>query len=233
MIKYESRGEVVHIIFDAAETGNRFTYALMNEFIEALTAAADSDATVLVMRATGKDFTLGRDQGERLSGVSRKESLGLILRANEQLRRFSGVSIALIQGRCMGFGSGLALQSDIAIGAHNAVLGFDEIRHGLAPLVVLTYLPRYVGPKIAKELVLTGRDVPANEARQLGLLNHVVQEEELAEAGEALAARLSGFPAGALRLIQSFSEELTGFTGSDAGRLAVDRLAAWIEAGKP
>ncbi len=233
MIRYEIAGEVARIVLDTPQTSNRFTYSLMLDFIAALTEAAHSGATVLVLSATGKDFTLGRDQTEKLTGVSRKDSLALILRANEQLRRFPGVSIALVQGRCMGFGTGLALHCDITIGAHDAILGFDEIRHGLAPLVVLIYLPQYVGPKVAKELVLTGRDVPAEEARSLGLLNHVAPEAGLAEAGEALAARLSGFSAGALRLIQSFSEELPSFKGSDPGAYAIDRLVKWIEAGKP
>ena len=205
----------------------------MLDFVDALTAAADSGAAVLGLRATGKDFSLGRDHREKLQNVIRRDNLKLILRANSLLRQFPGVSVALVQGRCMAFGSGLALQADISIGADDAVFGFNEIRHGLAPLVVLTYLSDYVGPKVAKELIYTGRDVAADEAVRLGLLNRIVPGANLAAEGERLIAELTTFPAGALRLIHTFSEELPDITNEDPGIVGFERLVQWIEAGKP
>jgi methylglutaconyl-CoA hydratase len=233
MIRYEITNNVARITLDTPETGNKFTYQLMLDFIDALTAAADSGAAVLGLRATGKDFSLGRDHGEKLQNVSRRDNLKLILRANSLLRQFPGVSVALVQGRCMAFGSGLALQADISIGADDAVFGFNEIRHGLAPLVVLTYLSDYVGPKVAKELIYTGRDVAADEAVRLGLLNRIVPRANLAAEGERLIAELTTFPADALRLIHTFSEELPDITDEDPGIVGIERLVQWIEAGKP
>lgn len=233
MIRYETTNNIAQITLDTPATGNKFTYQLMLDFIAALTAAAKSGAAVLVLRAVGDDFSLGRDHGEKLEHISRRDNLKLILKANSLLRQFPGVSVALVQGRCMAFGSGLALQSDISIGADNAVLGFNEIRHGLAPLVVVTYLSDYVGPKVAKELIYTGRDVAADEAVRLGLLNRIVPTRELEAEGERIASQLAAFPAGALRLIHSFSEDLPKITEEDPGVVGIDRLVAWIEAGKP
>ena len=233
MIRYVHRDAVAEIVLDMPANDNKFTYALMNDFIAALERAVASEAVVLVLRATGAHFTLGRDQGEKLVNVSRKDSLKLILKANGLLRRFSGVSIALVQGRAMGFGSGLAVQTDISIAAHDAILGFDEIRHGLAPLVVLEYLPAYVGPKVARELIFTGRDVSAEEALRLGLVNQVVDAGQLGAAGQALVAELAGYSAGALRLIKGFEESLRSSEGEDKGIFAVERLIEWIEAGRP
>jgi methylglutaconyl-CoA hydratase len=233
LIRYELREAIAHIVLDTPATSNRFTFRLMNDFIDALAAASSSGAAILAISAEGPDFTLGRDQKEPQPEIGRRANLRLILRANELLRSFPGVSVALIQGRCMGFGTGIALHSDIAIATRSAVLGYDEIRHGLAPLVVVDYLPRFVGPKIAKDLVVTGRDVPAQEALAIGLINRLVDDEQLAETGEALISTLSGFPAGALRLIQSFENELADLNGRDGGALAVDRLTEWLEAGRP
>jgi methylglutaconyl-CoA hydratase len=233
MIRYENEDNVAYITLDTPEHSNKFTFQLMNDFIDALTAAAQSDAIAIVLRATGTDFTLGRDQGEKLAHVSRTDSLRLILKANAALKRFPGVSVALIQGRCMGFGTGLAIHSDISIGAHDAVLGFDEVKHGLAPLVVQTYLSRYIGPKRAHELVLTGRDVAADEAVQLGLLTKSVAADRLADEGKKLVADLKTLSAAALRRIHRFDNELTKFKGNDAGEFAIERLVQWIEAGKP
>jgi enoyl-CoA hydratase/carnithine racemase len=128
---------------------------------------------------------------------------------------------------------GLGLQSTIAIGASDAVLAFDEIKHGLPPLVVVTYLAGYVGPKFATELVVTGRDVPAPEALSLGLLNRVVPAAQLRATGEELARQLTGYPHSALRLLHTFSDEIKRQTPADQGQYAVDRLAGWIEAGRP
>ncbi len=130
MIRYETKNGVARITLDTPGTGNKFTYQLMLDFIAALTSAASSGAAILLLRATGDDFTLGRDQSEKLENVSRRDSLKLILQGQQPPRSFPGVSVALIQGRAMGFGSGLALHADISIGSHDAVLGFNEIKHG-------------------------------------------------------------------------------------------------------
>lgn len=233
MIRYESTNNVARITLDTPNTGNKFTYRLMLDFIAALKSAANSGSTIIVLDASGPDFTLGRDQSEKLENVSRKDSLRLILEANSQLQAFPGVSVALVQGRAMGFGSGLALHADISIGAHDAVLGFNEIKHGLAPLVVLTYLSDYVGPKVAKELIYTGRDVPADEAVRLGLLNRTVPASELKAEGERLVKELSQLHSGAIRLIHKFTRDLPGITSEEPAAVGVDRLVEWIEAGKP
>lgn len=233
MIRFESTGGIARIVLDTPETGNKFTYALMNDFIDALHRSKESGAVVLVISATGEHFTLGRDQSERLAHVSRRDSLKLILKANSLLHAFPGVSIAAIQGRAMGFGSGLAVQSDISIGTASSTYGFDEIRHGLAPLVVLDYLPRYVGPKVARELIFTGRDFAAQEAQKLGLLNSVVADDAVQGAVERLVRDLTGFSSGALRLIKAFGADLAASGAEDAGLYAVERLAEWLEGGRP
>jgi enoyl-CoA hydratase/carnithine racemase len=221
------------ITFDEPERGNRFGHATMQAFIAALHEAHDRRAVVLVLRAEGPDFTLGRDGGDRPPGVTPTASLSLILRANELLATFPGPSVALVQGRAMGFGSGLTLGCDIAIAAADATLGFNEVHHGLAPLVVVDYLPDHVGPKMAAELVMTGRDVPADEALRLRMVNRVVAREELAGAGEELVRHLRAQPTGALRLMKRFALDDAAGRLADPAQEAVARLAAWLQAGRP
>ena len=229
----ETRDGVVRITLNRPQAGNRFTYAMMQAFIAALDDAQTSGAALLVLDAAGDDFTLGRDQSERLPDVSRAQSLGLILRANALLGGFEGVSVALVRGRAMGFGTGLALHADITLADADAVFGFDEIRHGLAPLVVVGYLADHVGRKAAMELVSTGRDVPAAEALTLGLVNRVIAGGGLRAAGEELVEALSAYEPSALRLIARFRNELATGDVAEPGPLAVERLSAWLEAGKP
>jgi enoyl-CoA hydratase/carnithine racemase len=234
MIEYEETGNVARITLNRPEAGNRFTYQAMRDFIAAVERASQGGAIVLLIRAQGNDFTLGRDQKEHLPHVSRRENLNLILAANAALRRFPGVSIVLLQGRALGFGSGLALHGAISIAADNAVLGFDEIDHGLAPLVVVAYLSHFIGPRRADELVLTGRAVPAEEARHIGLVTRVVPAAELQQEGEELVAQLIRKSPGALRLIRAFSREnRPGYPDTERGQEAVEQLAQWLEAGRP
>jgi len=231
MIEFSQRDGIARITLDTPETGNRFTYALMRDFIAALREAAD--ARVLVIAARGADFTLGRDQKDKPAGVSPRQNLGLILEANALLRGFAGVSVALVNGRALGFGSGISLHSTISLAADDAVLGFDEIEHNLAPLVVVAYLPYFISPRVADELVLTGREVRAGEAERIGLVTRVVPADRLAEEGEALVRQLAARPAGALRLIRDYSRGLPGYPAAEKSEEAVERLAQWLEAGRP
>lgn len=231
-VRLEREGAVATIVLDAPERANRITQAAMLALIDALERAAD-EATVLVLRGEGVDFCRGRDQSRPPEGITRAASLRLILRANELLREFPGPSVALVQGQALGFGSGLALHADITLAADDATFGFDEVHHGLAPLVVVEYLGRHVGPKVAAELVMTGRPVPAAEALQLRMVNRLVPAERLASAGQELVDRLLAVPPGALRLMKAYAADQAAGRLVDPGEDAVLRLDAWLAAGRP
>jgi methylglutaconyl-CoA hydratase len=224
---------VTTITLDAAHRANAITVAAMQALLAGLEQAHERAALLLVIQATGADFTTGRDQSEQNTGLTRLESLGLILRANELLTSFGGVSISLIQGRAFGFGSGLAVQSDITVATDDAVFGFNEVRHGLAPLVVAEYLPRYVGPKVAGELIFTGRTLPASEALALRLINRVVPKDGLVGAGQELVAQLAGLEPGALRLMKRYNLAMQTGTLTDPQQQAIEWLDDWLSAGRP
>jgi enoyl-CoA hydratase/carnithine racemase len=232
MIAYENDGQTARITFNAPGTGNRITYGMMTDYIAALEASHQSGARVLVLRSEGEHFTLGRDQKEKVD-VPKRDNLGLILRANDLLRTFPGVSLALVRGRAMGFGSGIALHASIAVAEESAIFGFDEIKHGLAPLIVVLYLPHFIPRKAASELCLTGRDVGAAEAAAIGLINRVVPDGALAAAEAEILDVLASYHPGALSLIRRFANGVSNYPSAEDGHLAVDQLAAWLEAGKP
>ena len=197
-------GSVTTITINNPERSNRINVQAMRLLISGITAAEQRDSLILVIRAEGDDFTLGRDQSEKPAGLTRRDSLKLILDANTQLQTFSGISIALIQGRALGFGSGLAAQADISIAAEDATLGFDEVLHGLAPLVVAEYLGKYIGAKAVCDLLFTGRSVSATEALRLDMISRVVSASRLNEEGESLVDHLLSLEAGALRLMKAY-----------------------------
>ncbi|MCW2879528.1 MAG: Enoyl-CoA hydratase/isomerase [Sphaerisporangium sp.] len=232
LIKLAIRGDIASITINNPSNSNRFTFLMMTRLVEVLREVRQQDLRAVVLRSAGADFTAGRDQSEQVPGVGRVENLSQILRVNETLLSIPAVTISLIRGRCLGFGTGLSLHSDISIASDTAVLGFNEIVHGFPPLVVLAYLTRHVPPKIARELVLTGRSVSAHEARELGLVNRVVADTELEDAGDEILSDLAERDKSALRLIKEFSDSVDQAPPAERaeyGEHAVRRLVDWIE----
>jgi enoyl-CoA hydratase/carnithine racemase len=131
--------------------------------------------------------------------------------------------IAAITGYALGGGLELALCADFRIAGEGARVGQPEILLGIIPGAGGTQrLPRLIGPARAKDLVFTGRHVPAAEAREMGLVDQVVPDAEVYDAAVALAGRFTAGPPVALRAAKqaidsSFEVEL------DAG-LEVERL---------
>jgi enoyl-CoA hydratase/carnithine racemase len=223
-------GRVATVTIDRPETGNRITRAMMLALSDHLLAAADS-ADVLVIRGTGEDFCLGRDQAERPAGTTPEENLWLILQANAALDEFPGVSVTVVQGRANGFGAGMVLHSDIAVAADTAVLRFDEIAHGFPPLIVMSYLSDYVPHKPAIDLVLTGRPVPALEARDLGMVSRAVSAGQLDATADAIVASLAAADVRALRRAKRFFGELHDVPVPERPRYGLEQLVHWRSGG--
>ncbi len=214
-------GGVTRLTLNRPEHSNRLTYAMMTQLIAGLEQAHEQ-ADVLVIAAAGSDFTVGRDQGERVEGVTKRDNLSLILRANRLLRGFPGVSILAARGRLRGFGAGLAVQSDITLLSEDATIAFDEITHGFAPTIVLTYLGDAIGRKRAIELTGSARVLQAPEAVAYGLASRVVAD--LDHALEELVEGIAGRDRGALRMCKRLVGELPALAMDVRESRALDAL---------
>lgn len=230
LVAYRRDGAVAYVTLDRAEHANKVTHAMMTQLVDALTDAAS--ASVIVLAADGPDFSLGRDQSERPAGITQADALGLITRVNGLLHGFAGVSVALVRGRALGFGSGVAVNCDITVATESATFGFDEINHGFPPLVVEAYLADYVPRKAALDLVLTGRRVGAEEARALGIVSRVVPDDGLDAAGAEIVAGLVAADDRALQRAKSFLAEIAEVPPAERNAYGVDELVAWRAAGE-
>ncbi|HYG60460.1 MAG TPA: enoyl-CoA hydratase-related protein, partial [Symbiobacteriaceae bacterium] len=92
------------------------------------------------------------------------------------------------------------LACDLAVAADSATFGTPEVKAGLFPMMVTALLVRHLGPKHTMELALTGERIDAQRALQLGLVNLVVPDWDLAEGARALAARTAALSPAVLRL---------------------------------
>jgi enoyl-CoA hydratase len=99
-------------------------------------------------------------------------------------------TIAAVRGYCLAGGCELALACDLTLAADDAIFGEPELKFGAGIVVML--LPWLVGPKLAKELILTGADrIPAQDALRIGLINRVLPAAELEPAAVKLARHIA------------------------------------------
>jgi len=192
----EKTGDIAALTLNRPEKGNAVDLEVMLALTEKLAeAAADKTLRLMVIEGRGDDFCSGRepDVPRPENAAQFAEALGRIVRVNELLQSFPGISLAVVRGKAFGFGCGLAVQSDVTLAAADARFAFPEIKAGFPPTIVMSYLSRWIHRKKALELVMTGGELSAEEAERQGLVNRVVPPDRLAdEKGRWIEARSEG-----------------------------------------
>jgi enoyl-CoA hydratase/carnithine racemase len=155
----------------------------------------DADASVLVLSGAGeKAFCAGADLGsiaDSEGAVAAHEGRGLLADLFRDMWALGKPTIARVQGFALAGGFGLAMACDFVVAADDAVFGTPEINVGLWPYMITVPLLRSMPPRLALELMATGRRVAAEEAEKVGLVNRVVPVAELDAAVDELAAGLA------------------------------------------
>lgn len=175
---------IATITFNRPKSLNALNSALLGELEDALdTIAADEQVRVVILTGAGeKAFVAGADISE-LSGfntLQAKRFAQLGQAVIDKLQTLSVPVIAAVNGYALGGGSEMALACDFIYAAENASFGLPEITLGLIPGFGGTQrLPRLVGTNRAKELIFTGKMVPAAQAQSLGLVNQVFPQQSL------------------------------------------------------
>ena len=190
-------GRVAHLTLDNPPL-NLVTRELLEELDAALTTlAASSAADVRAVVVTGhgeRAFSAGSHVGEFESqrGTAGRERHELESGVARRLAELPMPTIAAIEGNALGGGLELALCCDLRIASERARLGLPEVRLAVTPGAGGTQrLPRVVGAARAKELILTGRVLTADEAERIGLVNRVVPAGEALAAADAIAGEIA------------------------------------------
>jgi methylglutaconyl-CoA hydratase len=216
-----NEGAVLTLTLNRPDKRNALNTELIDLLHQALERAdLDSEVRAVVLKGAGKDFCAGADLDELLASAERSlaENEAAALRLGTVFRRIRELPkpvLAIVHGRALAGGAGLATACDLVIAAASAQLGYPEIQRGFAPAMVMALLRRLVGEKIALDLVLTGRVLSAEEARGAGLVTRVVADADLERESEGLAARLAGASATALGITKRLFYELDTRTLAD------------------
>jgi methylglutaconyl-CoA hydratase len=186
---------IATITLNRPDKRNAISYELIDELLAALDEIADSSTRVLILTGAGKAFCSGMDLDnlKALVGRSPEQSLKdseIMARLFRSLYDFPKPTIAAVSGAAIAGGCGLATLCDFTLAVADAKFGYSEVRIGFVPAIVSTFLLRQVGERYARDLLLTGRIIEADEAHRIGLINEIVSAEKLIGRARELAAQL-------------------------------------------
>src|ERR1051325_3346292 len=207
---------------------NAIDTAMIDDLLAALERAdLDASVRVVALRGAGRDFCAGMDLSELLASAdhSLEQNRQAALHFAQifvRMRRLPKIVVALVQGRALAGGCGLASACDLVLATESAQFGYPEVQRGFVPAIVMTMLRRAVGEKIAFDLAATGRLLNGTEAAAVGLASRVYEDADFEEqAGEVLRV-LAEASASALAFTKQQFYQLDGIAFEDGLRLGAD-----------
>ena len=186
---------IATITLNRPEKRNAISFELIDDLLRALKEVETSDALVLIVTGAGRAFSSGMDLENlkallgRTPGENLQDSATMV-RLFRSLFEFPKVTIAAVNGAAIAGGTGLALLCDFTLAVPDAKFGYTEVRIGFVPAIVSTFLLRQTGEKYARDLLLTGRIISAEEASRMGLINEIVAPDKLMARARELASQL-------------------------------------------
>jgi methylglutaconyl-CoA hydratase len=204
-VELVSHDRVTTLTLNRPDKRNALSFQLLDELTQALDEVERSAAQVMILTGAGKAFCAGMDLEElkTLTGKSHAENVADSRKMAQIFRRlydFPKPTIAAVNGAAIAGGTGLATMCDFTLAAPEAKFGYTEVRIGFVPAIVSSILVWQLGHKLARDLLLTGRIFDAAEAYRLGLVNELVEPEQLMNRAGELAMQLMENSPTSLRL---------------------------------
>ena len=207
-VTYEVQDRVGIITINREKALNALNSQVLDELGQAFDGVDQSEIRCLVLTGAGeKSFVAGADIGE-MSSLTKAEGEAFGKKGNDLFRRietFPIPVIAAVNGFALGGGCEIAMSCDIRLCSENAVFGQPEVGLGITPGFGGTQrLARLVSPGMAKQLIYTARNIKADEAYRIGLVNQIVKAETN-EAGEATVSAKDALMAAALKMAKGIA----------------------------
>ena len=195
-IQYAVHEGLAYITLDRPEKSNALCYELVAELRVAFKTAEDDERVrVVILKANGDAFCAGADLGylQELQANSFEQNVADSDHLKElflQIYQMRKVVISQVHAHALAGGCGLATVCDITFAAREASFGYTEVRIGFVPAIVMVFLLRKVGEGRAKQLLLGGPVINAEQALTMGLVHYVSDKENLERDVDAFARQL-------------------------------------------
>jgi methylglutaconyl-CoA hydratase len=186
-INLEIADRIARITLNRPEKRNALNPEIVSELLFAFNKIQnDEHSKVVVIKANGEAFCAGADLGylQQLQKNTFEENLEdsrHLKKLFETIYNFPKVVIAQVEGAALAGGCGLANVCDFCYATPESKFGFTEVKIGFIPAIVSVFLLRKIGEAKAKDLLLSGNIISADEALQFGLVNNIVDKENIAE----------------------------------------------------
>lgn len=195
-VDYEVKGAYAVITINREKALNALNSEVLDDLDKVISGIdLDTVRAVVLTGAGEKSFVAGADIGE-MSSLTKAGGEAFGKKGNDIFRKIETCPIpfiAAINGFALGGGCEISMSCDIRIASENATFGQPEVGLGITPGFGGTQrLARIVGPGMAKQLIYTARNIKADEALRIGLVNAVYPAEELMEQAEKLASTIAG-----------------------------------------
>ncbi len=206
-VKYAEQGGIAYVTINNPKKMNTLDFDVYEGLFSAFRTIQDNDGIkVAILTGEGdKAFVCGQDINtfKMYPPPEAKRFLRKVLKMFIDLESLSKPVIAAVNGLALGGGTEIALACDIVVASENARFGLPEAGIGVVPIWGVIRLSNAVGRYKAKELMMTGDIISAEEANRIGLVNKVVPHEKLLDAAEEIARKIMSKAPLAIDLIKS------------------------------
>ncbi len=232
LVLVRQEDNLLYVSLNRPEKRNAFSHELVAALKAALTSAFENQhVKIIILKGEGEAFSAGADLAslKKLQTNTYEENLAdskhlmeLFLMIYESPK----VIVAQVEGHALAGGCGLATLCDFVFAVPEALFGYTEVKIGFIPAMVLVFLVRKLGEGKAKELLLTGDLISAERAREFGLINFVVEKEDIADRVNNFARQLAKSASGnSLRLTRQLIAQTQDLSYRDALELAANANA--------
>ncbi|HEY8402681.1 MAG TPA: enoyl-CoA hydratase-related protein [Cytophagaceae bacterium] len=229
LVNYSVIDRIATISINRPDKKNALNFEVVSELKNAFDQAEkDASVKVVILTGEGDVFCAGADLEylQTLQKNSYEENLKdstHLMELYKKIYTLKKVVIAKINGHAIAGGCGLAAVCDFSFSTINANFGYTEVRIGFIPAIVMVFLLRKVGEANAKELLLSGKIIKAQEAQNLRLINYITEAEELDATVQAFAESLCKNNSG-------ISMEITKRMIAEIGSMSLDEGLAYAAA---
>ncbi len=200
--------QITVVTLNRPERRNALTIELLTELTGAINVVSEEPhQRILILRGTGAAFCTGMDL-KAATSQNAHAMAELVAKTLVTLNQTRLLTIAAVHGAAVAGGAGIMSACDFVVAAEGTKIGYPEVRRGLVAGLVMTFLRRQVGERNMRELLLGSELIDAQRAKEIGLVNRVVGQDDLmSEAQKFADAVLQGAP-GALEQTKRLIEEL-------------------------